>query len=168
MKERITMQKLIQEGWIPLLTGILSAGVILSLAHSTGMAYVAALMLITLYFVVISANRVSAILAVIIDSLRHQAISKIKAIFFIDELTDWRKNFVPVSVHRIDSLQYHVQQDMGALFDYIAQRLSTTESILKVLMDLTQTSEHDGLTSRHKPALDRIIKFLKFMSYGAR
>lgn len=81
MKQRITMYRLMQEGWIPLLTGLLSAGAILYLAQSTGMAYVAALMLMTLYFVVISVNRVAAILTTVFESFQRQAVSKIKTFF---------------------------------------------------------------------------------------
>ena len=82
MKERIVMLKLMQEGWIPVLTGILSAAAILSSEYSTGRVYLTAFLLMSLYFVAIAANRMNAkvIVAAAAKRLLLKAIPKLKAV----------------------------------------------------------------------------------------
>lgn len=166
MKERITMQRLMQEGWIPVLIGILSASVIVSLAHSTGMAYVTAFLLLTLYFVAIAANRVNAkaVVAVAAKRVLQQVVQKFCEILRIRELDDLRRNVLSLWSMQIALTKHQTGQSLAALIEQFAGFEARAESILSALIAATSIVDSGGavgLVKNSKIALDRIIQVIK-------
>ncbi|MGZ4960509.1 MAG: hypothetical protein ACXV7J_14755 [Methylomonas sp.] len=147
MKERITMQRLMQEGWIPALIGILSASVIVSMAHSTGMAYVTAFLLLTLYFVAIAANRVNAtaIAAAIAKRILQQAFEKISGMLCVRALGDLSKNVLSLWFMQIDSTKNRIEKSIAAFTDRFAGLVARIESLLSTFIGSTSLATGDGI-----------------------
>lgn len=166
MKERITMQRLMQEGWIPVLIGILSASIIVSLAHSTGMAYVTAFLLLTLYFVAIAANRLNAraIVAVTAKRVLQQAVQKFCEILRIRELEDLRRNLLSLWSMQIDLAKHQIEQSAVTLTNRFADLEARIESVLSAFIASTSVVDSSGavgLAKNSKTALGRIIRVIK-------
>ncbi len=145
MKERSTMERLMQEGWIPVLSGILSASVIVSLAHSTGMAYVTAFLLLTLYFVAIAANRVNAraVVAVAAKRISQKAIQKFSEVLHMKELDDFRRNVLSLWSMQIDLARNQIDQLSTALTNRFAG--IHIESMLPAFIGSTSVVYRGGL-----------------------
>ncbi|QPK65278.1 hypothetical protein IVG45_10280 [Methylomonas sp. LL1] len=136
MKERITMLRLMQQGWIPVLTGTVSAGVILSLANSAGMAYVTALLLMTLYFVAIAANRIDAraVVTVAAERILRRVIQKIRDFLVIEALADGGGNTQSPCVPPLDWVKNQAGQSISALPENVARLARWLESRLSAVI----------------------------------
>ncbi len=165
MKERITMKKLMQEGWIPVLTGALSAVAILSLEYSTGMVYLTAFLLMTLYFVAIAANRVNAkvIVADIAKRIFQQAILKSRAVLHSMEIGKLTGNVLSLWSMQINLAKHHIGESIAALNNGFSGLMRRVDLMLLRFFGVDTGGMIDSFRKR-KMALDKFVQSFKSLA----
>ncbi|MDD1621308.1 MAG: hypothetical protein LUQ11_07485 [Methylococcaceae bacterium] len=165
MKERITVRKLMQEGWIPVLTGALSAAAILSLEYSTGMVYLTAFLLMALYFVAIAANRVNAkvVVAGIAKRILQQAILKGREVLHAMEMDKLAGNVLSLCSMQINLARHHIGESIAGLNDGFSGLMRRVDLMLSRFIGI----DIDGLIDsfrKSKIALDKIVQSFKSLA----
>jgi methyl-accepting chemotaxis protein len=168
MKERITMRKLMQEAWIPVLTGVLSAAAILSLEYSTGMVYLTAVLLMALYFVAIAANRVNAkiIVANIAKRILQRAMPKIREILLANSLDKLIGNVVPLWSVQIELAKQHIGKSIAALNDGFSSLMQRIDLMLSRFGSANSVDTGGMIDSfrKSKIAIDKLIQSFKSLA----
>lgn len=152
MKERNTIRKLMQGGWIPVLTGILSAGIILSTGYTTGKVYLMAFLLMALYFVAMAANRVNAkvIVAATAKRILQQVIPRIKEVLQTKGLGRLIGNVLSLRPMPMDLAKHRIGESIAALNDGFS-----------CLMAGIDTGDMLESLKKSKIALDKLIQSFK-------
>ena len=165
MKERITMKKLMQEGWIPVLTGVLSAAAILSLEYSTGMVYLTAFLLMTLYFVAIAANRVNAkvIVADIAKRILQQAILKSREVLHAMEMDKLTENVLSLWSMQINLAKHHIGESIAAVNDGFPCLMRRFDLMLLRVIGIDTGGMIDSFR-KSKIALDKFVQSFKSLA----